>query len=137
MLPQLSIGFDRNSADLWHWEGGSTTKADDDILQRGRDTIDWDISLSWDLGELIWNEDQTSIDVRSRLLVELRDDILDQVTKLYFERRRIRGELDEISLENRKKRRELGLRLEELTAQLDALTGGYFSEQMDAADPSA
>ena len=70
LLPQISIGLDRNSTDLWHWEGGSTTKADDDTLRRGRDNIDWDVSLSWDLSDLIWNDVQTSIDVRSKLMVQ-------------------------------------------------------------------
>lgn len=129
-LPQLSVGLDRDTTDLWHWEGGSTTKADDDTLMRGQDTIDWDITLSWDLGELIWNDDQTSIDVRSRLLVEMREDILDQVTKLYFERLRVKSELNNLSIEDRKKRFEKELRLEELTALLDGLTGDYFSQQL-------
>jgi len=126
-LPQVSLGVNRNTTDLWHWEGGSTTKTDDDILRRGRDSIDWDVTLSWNLGELIWNDDQTNIDVRSRLMVELRDDILDEVTKLYFERLRLKMELDNLSIEDRKKRFEKELRLKELTASLDALTGGYFS----------
>ncbi|MDD5692783.1 MAG: hypothetical protein PHP10_06385 [Candidatus Omnitrophica bacterium] len=72
MLPQLSVGVDRNSTDLWHWEGGSTVNCYDDVLRRGKDTIDWDVSLSWDLGDLIWNDAQTSIDVRSRLMDKLR-----------------------------------------------------------------
>ena len=130
LLPQVSIGVDRNTTDLWHWEGGSTTKPDDDALQRGRDSVDWDITLSWDLGELIWNPDQTSIDVRSRLMVELRDDILDQVTKIYFERLRVKMELNNLIIEDRKKRFEKELRLQELTAMLDALTGGFFSTKL-------
>ncbi len=130
LFPQVSIGIDRNTTDLWHWEGGSTTKSDDDTLRRGRDSIDWDVTLSWNLGELIWNNDQTNIDVRSRLMVELRDDILDEVTKLYFERLRVKMELDNLSIEDRKKRLEKELKLEELTASLDALTGGYFSQQI-------
>lgn len=127
ILPQLSIGIDRNTTDLWHWEGGSTTKTDDDILRRGRDSVDWDLTLSWNLGELIWNDDQTSIDVRSRLMVELRDDILDEVTKLYFERIRVKMEINNLSIEDSRKRSEKELKLQELTASLDALTGGYFS----------
>lgn len=133
ILPQLSIGIDRNTSDLWHWEGGSTTKTDDDILRRGRDSIDWDITLSWDLSELIWNDDQTSIDVRSRLMVELRQDVLDEVTKLYFERIRVKMELDSLSIEDRKKRVEKELRLNELAASLDALTGGLFSQYRNKA----
>jgi photosystem II stability/assembly factor-like uncharacterized protein len=130
LLPAVNVGIDRDTGELWHWESGSSTKPEDDVLRRGRDSIGWDVSLSWDLGELIWNQDQTSIDVRSRLMVELRDDILDEVTKLYFERLRVKAELDSLSIEERKKRFEKDLRLRELTANLDALTGGYFSEQI-------
>lgn len=127
-LPSVSMGIDRNTTDLWHWEGGSTTKVDDDTLRRGRDSVEWDLTFTWDLGELIWNDDQTSIDVRSRLLVQLRDDVLDEVTKLYFERLRVKMELDNLSIEDRKKRFEKELRLQEITAYLDGLTGGYFSK---------
>jgi hypothetical protein len=127
----VSVGIDRNTTDLWHWEGGSTTKADDDLLQRGRDSIDWDVSLTWNLGELIWNENQTAIDVRSKLMAELRDGILDEVTKTYFERVRVKMELDGLSIEDKKKRAEKELRLQELAASLDALTGGYFSQHIE------
>jgi photosystem II stability/assembly factor-like uncharacterized protein len=129
-FPQINIGLDRNSTDLWHWEGGSTTQNYDDILRRGKDNIDWDVSLSWDLGDLIWNDAQTNIDVRSKLMVELRDDILDQVNKLYFERIRVRSELDNLAIEDRYKRLQKQLKLEELTASLDALTSGYYSKQL-------
>ncbi|MDD5129904.1 MAG: hypothetical protein PHS66_02480 [Candidatus Omnitrophica bacterium] len=134
-LPQINLGVDRNSNDLWHWEGGSTTKSDDDVLRRGRDSIDWDISLSWDLSDLIWNEAQASIDVRSKLMVELREDILDQVNKLYFERLRVRSELDNLGIEDRSKRFQKQLKLEELAASLDALTCGYYSERLHALAP--
>ena len=127
LLPQFNIGINRDTTDLWHWESGSTTKAGDDTLMSGRDTIEWDLSLSWDLGEIVWNNDQTSIDARSRLTVQLREDILDEVTKIYFERIRTKMELDTLSIEDRKKRQEKELRLQELSAMLDALTGGYFS----------
>jgi len=130
LLPQVSIGLDRNSTDLWHWETGSSAKNDDDILRHGQDSIDWDVGLSWDLGDLIWNEAQTSIDVRSKLMVELRDDILDQVNKLYFERIRVKSELDNLAIEDRNKRFDKQLKLEELTASLDSLTAGYYSDQL-------
>ncbi|MDD5098020.1 MAG: hypothetical protein PHU59_06020 [Candidatus Omnitrophica bacterium] len=131
-LPQLSMAAGRNTTDLWHWETGSSAvgQSGDDLLRRGRDSIDWDVTLSWDLGELIWNNDQTSIDVRSKLMVELRNDILDQVNKLYFERLRVKSELDNLAIEDRNKRFDKELKVEELTASLDALTAGYYSEQL-------
>ncbi len=131
-LPKLSADLGRNTTDLWHWETGSSAigQCGDDLLRRGKDSLDWDVGLSWDLSNLIWNSDQTSIDVRSRLMVELRNDILDEVNKIYFERIRIKMELDNLSIEDRKKRFEKELRLKELTASIDALTGGYFSQQL-------
>ena len=63
-------------------------------------------------------------------MVELRDDILDQVNKFYFERLRVKMELDSLNIEDRKKRFEKELKLQELTASLDALTAGYYSEQL-------
>ncbi|MBU1090593.1 MAG: hypothetical protein KKC42_01940 [Candidatus Omnitrophica bacterium] len=129
-LPEVALSVDRNVTDLWHWEGGSTTRTDDDFLRKGNDALEWGLDLSWDLGELIWNDDQTSIDVRSRLMVQLRDDILDEVTKIYFERLRVMNEIDNLSITDKKRRFEKELRLRELTAYLDGLTGGYFSDEI-------
>ena len=70
-FPKVSAGLSRNTGDLWHWELGSTTKAGDDTLCRGRDSMDWDVTLSWDLGEIIWNGYQTLIDTRSKLMEQL------------------------------------------------------------------
>lgn len=93
--------------------------------------LDWGVSLSWDLGDLIFSTEQTSIDARSRLMVQLRDDILDEVTRLYFERRRLQLELmgRDLSL-SLKAKSEKELRLEELTALIDGLTGGYLGTRL-------
>lgn len=128
-LPTLSVGLDRAATDYFHWDTGSNP----DTLVKGRDLLEWDVSLSWDLGDLIWNSDQTSIDSRSKLMVELREDILDQVTRLYFERRRLQVEL--LALGNSQDQQLLldkQMRLEELTALLDGFTGGEFSRQIES-----
>jgi hypothetical protein len=129
-LPQVSISANRDTGDLWHWESGSTTKASDDELRRGKDSLDCGITVSWDLGEIIWSNDQVSIDNRSRLMVELREDVLDEVTKLYFERLRRKMELNSLKIEEVRKRLDKELGIQELTAQIDALTGGYFSSHI-------
>jgi hypothetical protein len=64
-------------------------------------------------------------------MVQLREDVLDEVNKTYFERIRVKAELDSLSIEERKKKFEKELRIQELTASLDALTGGYFSRQLE------
>ncbi|MBU1061939.1 MAG: hypothetical protein KJ952_04395, partial [Candidatus Omnitrophica bacterium] len=125
-FPDVSVGLDRYVTDYWHWDAG----ANPDVLVRGDDAISWDVTMSWKLGELIWNDDQTSIDTRSRLMVQLRDDILDEITRTYFERRRLQIESYISPPEDLKLKLERELRIQELTADLDALTGGYFSERV-------
>jgi photosystem II stability/assembly factor-like uncharacterized protein len=127
LLPSVGFGVNRDTADLRHWEGGSTTKDCDDILRKGKETYEWDVSLHWDLGDLVWNDAQTSIDTRARLLVQLRADVLDEVTKLYFEFVRTRRDIDALSFMDKNKLFEKEVRLRELAAQLDGLTDGFFS----------
>ncbi|MCX5703310.1 MAG: hypothetical protein NT066_02295 [Candidatus Omnitrophica bacterium] len=138
LLPRLTVDMDHDndrttSSSIWGTYSSNGTPGryfigpDDETKY---DNKNWGVSLTWELGDLIWSDDQTNIDVRSRLMVELRDDILDEVTKLYFERLRVKMELDTLGIEDRKKRFEKELKLQELTASLDALTGGYFSRQI-------
>lgn len=125
ILPDLSIGLDRADGEYLHWDTGTNP----DTLVKGRDFVNWDISLSWDLGDLVWNTDQTTIDSRSKAMVELREDVLDQVTRLYFERCRLQAELAAL-VEPGSAMLDKQLRVEELTALLDAFTGGKFSRKM-------
>ncbi|MCM8780368.1 MAG: hypothetical protein NC908_00370 [Candidatus Omnitrophica bacterium] len=138
LLPRLSIDmdYDKNktiSNSIWGTYGTNCNPGkyfvgpDDTTNYRNRN---WSISLTWELGDLIWSDDQTNIDVRSRLMVQLRDDILDEVTKIYFERLRIKMELLNLPFQDKNKRCEKELKIQELTAMLDALTGGYFSRQL-------
>lgn len=126
LLPDLSVGLDRNASDLFHWNTGASP----DELQKGRDYIDWDVGLSWDLSDFVWSTDQTTIDSRSKLMVELREDILNEVTRLYFERRRLQTELISDDLLNPPFKMDKELRIAELTALIDALTGGEFSKKI-------
>jgi len=92
--------------------------------------LGWDISLEWDLADLIWNPSQaSSIDTRSKLNTQLRLDILDEINRVYFERIRLKRELsqDNLTEEDLFKKQ---LRLLELTAIIDGYTGGYLSKRI-------
>ncbi|PIQ88236.1 MAG: hypothetical protein COV72_09330 [Candidatus Omnitrophica bacterium CG11_big_fil_rev_8_21_14_0_20_42_13] len=91
---------------------------------------DWSVGFSWDLGDLVWSDQQRLIDSQVRLMVELRDDILTDLTRLYYERRKLQLDLFLSPPQDSNVRLEKELRLEELTASIDALTDGYLSRQL-------
>jgi photosystem II stability/assembly factor-like uncharacterized protein len=128
LLPKVSVGLDRNRSTNYEIYTSSTkeyvTIGPDDI------TDGWDVSVSWELGDLIWSDDQTNIDVRSRLMVQLRNDILDDLRRAYYERKRLQFELMSAPPADAKAGLEKEMRIQELTQTIDDLTGNYFSEKM-------
>ena len=129
-LPTLSVGGKMNQDQKIDIDRGGTNDPDKFILGPQEQNTDWSATLNWNLGDLIWNNDQTSIDTRSRLMVELRNDVLNEVTHLYYERRRLEVEMALASTRDLSVEIEKKLRLEELTACIYGLTGGYLSEKL-------
>lgn len=127
LLPSVSIGWDRDTNQTVDLDRGGTGDPDHFIIGPEENSMDWSVRIGWDLGDLIWNDDQTSIDTRSKLMAELRDDVLNEVTHAYFERRRLQAETVLLPGREVGTRLERELRTQELTAQIDALTGGWFS----------
>ncbi len=131
-LPSLSFDYQRKkdwqSSSYYYNYSGANVYEDDDITD-GHDK-QWSVSLSWDLSDIVWNSSQTSIEIRSNAMVKLRDDILNEVTRLYFERRRLQYELILIPPQDIQEKIEKELRLQELTANIDALTGSYLSKRL-------
>ncbi len=131
LIPKFTMTGDTNLTDFRHWDAG----ANPDALQKGERDVDWSANVTWELGQFIWSDDQTNIDVRSKLMVELRDSILDDVTRSYFERRRLQVELLTDPPAEPKAQLAKELRIQELTAILDGLTGGWFSHELDRNTP--
>jgi photosystem II stability/assembly factor-like uncharacterized protein len=127
LVPKITLGICGDINRNIDLDRGGTNDADFYIEGPRQKKWGWDIGLTWNLGELIWSYHQTSIDVRSRLMVQLRNDILDEVTKLYFERLRLKDELIQGPPQGTRQKALKELRLEELTTNIDALTGGYLS----------
>lgn len=129
-LPTLSFKTDGSKNQNVDLDRGGTNDPDQFIMGPAEKSIDWSVGASWDLGELVWNNDQTSIDTRSKLMAELRDDVLTEVTHLYYERRRLQVDLLLAPPKDTALSIEKNLKLEELTANIDALTGGFLTRWM-------
>jgi hypothetical protein len=84
--------------------------------------------LAWDLGDVAFHPEELDVAKEAREVIELRDDVLDEVTQLWFERRRVLDDLDAQppGLEARR----LALRADELAAGIDAWTGGWFGARV-------
>jgi len=91
---------------------------------------DWGVSFSWDIANLIWNSYEDEVDTRSRLVTQLRISILDDINTTYFERLKVKQRLRSKEYKDRSERFKDEIRLRELTASLDAYTGGYFSKKV-------
>ncbi len=125
ILPDFSLNYDKTIY------GSATTKVNGtsygNIITGPRN---WSVSFKWSLSDLIWSEQQRLIDSQVRLMIKLRQDILDEVTRLYFERRRLQLELVSSGELKPKVKQDKELKIQELTALLDGLTGGYLSKKL-------
>jgi hypothetical protein len=116
LMPSVSLDYDK------------TITYDSGVDRYYQGPKDWGISLSWDVGDLIWNSYHDDVDTRSRLNTQLRLDILDEINRVYFERLRLKKEIVAAELSREELSRKK-LRLYELTAVLDGYTGGFFSRK--------
>ncbi|MBN3039171.1 MAG: hypothetical protein JW869_07150 [Candidatus Omnitrophica bacterium] len=122
LLPEVSLDYDKTI------QSGGTGNNFGNFIIGPRD---WGLTLSWDVGDLVFSEQVRLIDSNTRLMVQLRDDILDEVTRLYFERRKLQTELIVNPPKTAQEKLTKILRLEELTANIDALSGGYLSRKLE------
>lgn len=104
---------------------GSTQAQLDESSGDNDDT--YEIKLQWQLNKLLMSSERIRVINEAQDIVKLRDKVLDEVTRLYFDRRRQQIDMllnPPATLQDRIKAE---LQLEEVTANLDAYTGGAFS----------
>ena len=64
-------------------------------------------------------------------MVELRNDLLSEATRIYYERRRLQIDLVFMPPVSEQEHLENLLRVDELTALLDGMTNGFFSKRLE------
>jgi hypothetical protein len=130
-FPSVSFGKDLSRGNNIDLDRGSTNERD--VFIEGPEDISrgWDVSVSWDLGDFIFSSNQTSIDSREKLMVELRHDLTQEATRLYYERRRLQTEAALLAAASEQEHLSRLIQIEELTALLDAMTDGYMTQRLE------
>ena len=99
------------------------------------DTFELQLSFTWDFGDVAYNPESIDLSRETRALIELRDDVLDEINQLYFERRRVMADRAVLGDSDPLAALRLELRAAELAAGIDAWTGGWFASQLGAGPP--
>ncbi len=131
-LPQVraSLSFDRDrERDRKHDEvfsSGRVRNLFDSSSDRDR-SIGLDLGFVWELARSAEPDQALDISRERRQLIELRDQVLERVNRLYFERVRVLMRVAALAPAAGAERRELLVRVRELAAHLDAWSGGAFT----------
>ncbi len=124
LMPQLSTQLRHNQSDLAVDTRNTQVDVEpflfDDVSGTANEI---QIGLRWDLPSVIFNPEV--LDVGS--LAILQEGVLKEVTRLYYTRRRLQIDLILNPPRDSATRVSKELRIEELTATLDAMTGNLFS----------
>ncbi len=110
----------------------------DDLNLGSYDTMDRDITkqryielkADFDFRDLIFNDDEIKADKEILSSVKARKKLIENITKLYFDRRKNQINLIVSPPKNAKTALKIKLKIEEQTAVLDALTHGFFKKNI-------
>jgi hypothetical protein len=145
-LPQLTLeyrlrdGWDQDFVYLTSSGVGAITPEEEVLPQLsdgGRDKDSYyTVRMRWDLNELVMSSERIRVINEAQDIAKLRDKLLVEATNLYFERRRLQVEMKLAPRSDVLGQVRDQLRLMEVTANLDALTGGAFSAALSRGDAS-
>ena len=134
LLPNTLQGRVRNTADdnrdLRTTSSGTGSLSD--LVSNG-DQTQLELRVGWDLSRLVYNRESVAAARQIERIVNQREDLLTTVNKLYFARRQLQVDMVLEPANSVERALKQQLRLDGLTADLDALTGGWFSRQLAAA----
>lgn len=140
-LPRLQVGFQRDLKDVVSLSTSDNISIKDGDVFVGPNENDFDqnfnqgtvigVKAYWYLDQLVFNRDMLAIGSQKREWVKERGQALQKVTEAYFSRQRLMIELskrvDPPPIREKKK-----ILLDQATAVIDALTGGWFSQSLSS-----
>jgi hypothetical protein len=145
LAPRFETYLERDNEDLLQiqttgqddLDGGTFSTSFDRVDQnRNNNSINTGIRFSWDFTKVFYDEEQIDINNNARLTANIRENLLTEITQLYFQRKEALADAihwlihnDQIKTHNDLLKQKL--RLEESLAQLDARTGSWYSKELN------
>ena len=136
-LPAVTLTYDKDLDDYKTWnyldlngDGNIDNSEHQFNTARADDDDGFGVRLAWRLDKLVMSSERIRVINEAQDIVKLRDKVLDEVTRVYFDRRRLQVEQLLSPASSLKDQIKDELRLQELTASIDALTGGRFSSTL-------
>lgn len=117
-------------------DGSTFTPRDLRELRRDYEYTQFDVRAwaQWELSDIVWDSDVLRVSAESQRITRLRQDLTSTITSLYFDRRQRQVELELSPPSDLAGRLRAQLAIDQLTANIDALTGGWFIRELEAAD---
>lgn len=129
LVPDLELAFnaeqganDRKMTDALYRQAFGVKEYEDN----NHTTLSLNVRAHWALDRLVFNAEV--LDVTS--LVGVQEGLLREITSLYFTRRRLMTFLTLSPPQDPGEKITESIRLDEITANINALTGGYFTREM-------
>jgi hypothetical protein len=133
-LPEVRGRVDRRFARAESVDLGSSAAALAPVGIDSDNDVRYELRATWDLSKFVFNPDEIGAHFQALRTADARREIETLVIRLYFERRRLKAELsaaDAMAMPSPSGMPLSGvrmeLRVEEIEAELDALTGGAFT----------
>jgi hypothetical protein len=128
-LPELRVMADRRFARTESVDLGSPTDAAAlaPVGIDSNDDVRYQCRATWDLSKIVFNPDEIAAQFQALRTADSRREIESLVIRLYFERRRLKAESAAADDQDMPSGLRRELRIAEVEAELDALTGGAFT----------
>lgn len=136
---QNYISIESSGKDSYASSNSSISSSQDRVnIDRDDNQINTGMKLSWNLGNLIYDPEINDINTSARVTANIRENILNEITQIYFTRRELLYRIlntvltsDENEILDSEIYYQDQIKLDEYTAQLDARTDSWFSTKLE------
>jgi len=129
--PNNPTGWQNGNTNDYQYRPRSLYELDTEHEREWEDEISFE--MKWELGDFLYSKAQVDISDEAAELAEFRNEVLEQVTQFYFQRRQFQVDLLLTPPEDLRERIRMEIQLQEMTANIDYLSGGYMTARINEA----